>query len=186
VLVIGGLMMTRSIWTLAFLFLALTLQPLAHEGFDPHIRSSEPELLDAVARGVDVSPTLRALVDRLETSDVVVYLAFDRSPSPQLAGHLSLITAAGGRRYLRVAIDRRNAGCQRIAILGHELQHAVEIAESPSVTDEAALAALYRRIGFRSEGGHIDCFDSVGAILAGRTVEKEVRDRYTEFTRGSR
>jgi hypothetical protein len=178
--------MTRSTWTLAFLFLALFAPARAADPAfaDPHIRSTEPELLEALAQGVRVSPTLRDLVDRLETSDVVVYLTFDRSLSPQLAGHLSLITAAPGRRYVRVAIDRRNLGCQRIAILGHELHHAIEIAESPAVVDEASLSALYRRIGFRSAGASVDCFDSIGAILAGHTVRKEALARYTEFTQG--
>jgi hypothetical protein len=171
--------MTRLIWTLAFLFVAFTPDPLASERveFDPHIRSAEPELLDAVADGAPLSPTLHHLVDRLDASDVVVYLSFDRSPAPRMAGHLSLISAVPGRRYVRVSIDRRLAGWQRIAILGHELHHAVEIAESPSVTDETTLVALYQRIGFRSDGDgvHRECFDSVGAILAGRSVEKELQ-----------
>jgi hypothetical protein len=181
--------MTRFIWTLAFLALAFTNDPLASDGvvFDPHIRSNEPELLDAVADGARLSPTLRQLVDRLGASDVVVYLTSDRSPSPRTAGHLSLLAAVTGHRYLRVSIDRRYAGCQRIAILGHELHHAVEIADSRSVTDDTTLAALYRRIGFESAGPDREWFESAGAILAGRMIEKELQasGRYTEFTRRS-
>ena len=56
---------------------------------------------------------------------------FDRAPSRATAGHISLLTASGGRRYLRVSLDRNLLGCERIAILAHELHHAVEIAESP-------------------------------------------------------
>lgn len=178
-------MMTRSIRPLALLSLALALAaapPAAGAApDDPHVRSLEPEILDAIAQGRRVSPTLHRLLDTLEASDVVVYLAFDRSPSPSLAGHLSFLTAVPGRRYLRVSIARRLVGCQRLAILGHELQHAVEIAESRRVTDQTTLAELYRRIGFRSTGSHLDCYDSVGAILAGRTVAKEMQ-RYTDFT----
>lgn len=181
--------MTRSAWTLAFLFLRLlTVHARAAEQElrDPHIRSSEAELLDALAKGARVSPTLQRLVDRLEASDVLVYLMFDRSPSPTTAGHISLVTAAAGRRYLRISIDRRNIGCQRIAILGHELQHAVEIADDPAVTDQAGMAALYRRIGFRSANDRIDCFDSLPAIAAGQLIQREVLARYTEFTSRSR
>jgi hypothetical protein len=169
--------MTRSIRTLAFLSFALAAAPLSAgpARLDPHIRSTEATLLDALAQGARVSPTLQRLLDRLEASDVVVYLVFDRSPSPQLAGHLALMTTVPGRRYLRVSIDPRNTGCRRIAILGHELQHAVEIAESPTAIDDATLSALYRRIGFRSNVcSRSGCFDSAGAILAGRMVEKEV------------
>jgi hypothetical protein len=169
-------MMTRSIRTLALCVLALAVPAAAPAADlrDSHIRSTEAELIAALADGARLSPTLQSLIDRLEASDVIVYLTFDRSPSPGLAGHLSLLAAVPGRRYLRVAIDRRNVGCQRIAILGHELQHAVEIAESPSVTSDATVVALYRRIGFRSRETRVDCFDSLGAILAGQIVKKEV------------
>ena len=161
-------MMTRSIRTLALFLFALTAHTRAAEPDlrDPHIRSDELDLLDDLAKGAHVSPTLRRLIDRLESSDVVVYLMFDRAMAPNTAGHLSLITTVPGRRYLRIAIDRRNAGCQRLAILGHELQHAVEIADAPSVTDQRAVASLYSAIGFRSDNGRDDCFDSRLAIEA--------------------
>jgi hypothetical protein len=144
----------------------------------------EPEIRAALAHGVSASPTLQRLVDTLDASDVVVYVQFDRKPSPSMAGHLSFLAAVPGRRYLRVSIDRRLAGCHRIGILGHELQHAVEVAESRRVTDERTLAELYQRIGFRSGGSGSDCYESVSAILSGRMVEKEALG-YTEFT-GSR
>jgi hypothetical protein len=116
--------MTRSISMLALFLFALSLHTSAAElaAPDPHIRSSEPDLLDDLARGAHVSPTLTRLIDRLERSDVVVYLMFDRTMTPASAGHISLIAAVPGRRYLRISIDRRMAGCQRLAILGHELQ----------------------------------------------------------------
>jgi hypothetical protein len=132
-----------------------------------------------------VSPTLHRLVEQLEASNVVVYLMYDRSPVPMLAGHTSLLTAAAGHRYLRVSLDRRNAGCRLVGMLGHELQHAVEIAECPSATDNASVASLYQRIGFRSGAANVDCFDTAAAILVGRMIEREVSARYKEFTRRS-
>jgi hypothetical protein len=170
-------MMTRTCWTLAFLCLSLfTIHVRAAEldVRDPHIRATEPEMLDDLDHGARVSPTLRRLVDRLAASDVVVYLTFDRAPSPTTAGHLSLIAAVGGRRYLRIAIDRRYLGCQRLAVLGHELQHAVEIADAPGATDQDSVASLYRTIGFRSDTGRDNCFDSRLAIDTGLQVRREI------------
>lgn len=181
--------MTRSTWTLALLFLTLlTVHPHAADlaVHDPHIRSSDAELLDAMASGVRVSPTLRRLVDQLESSDVVVYLMFDGSPSPKTAGHISLMTAVAGRRYLRISIDRRHTGCQRIAILGHELQHAAEIADAAWVTDQHGIASLYRGIGFKSGPAEADCFDSRLAIATGRIIQREVLARHTDFTHHTR
>ena len=133
--------MTRSIVTLAFLVLALSAdRALAqdHGTRWPHFRSSVPELLDALVDGVRQSPTLRDLVEQLDNSDVVVYLVIDRSPAPPSAGHISLMAAAGGRRYLRLSLATRYTGWQRIAILGHEVQHAVEIAATTSAIPTSA------------------------------------------------
>ncbi len=181
--------MTRTTWTLAFLFVSLftAVTPASGDGLrDPHIRSNESELLTAVRDGARLSPTLQHLVEGLEASDVVVYLMFSREESPRMAGHIAWLTKAAGRRYLRISIDRRTLGCDRIAILGHELHHAMEIAESPAVTDEVSLGGLYRRIGFKSAVGKADCFDSAGAILAGQLIKRETRERYTELTSRTR
>jgi hypothetical protein len=169
------MMMTRSIWTLALFWLALAVAPAAAErnARERHLRSTEPELVDLVADGVRVSPTLQGLVDRVAASDVIVYVMFDRSPSPHAAGHISLLAAVPGARYLRISLDRRYAGAQRLALLGHELQHAVEIADAPWVADHAGVASLYRSIGFRSDNGHDDCYDSRLAIEVGRQVQRE-------------
>jgi hypothetical protein len=168
-------MMTRSVWTLALFLFAVTVPIRAAEpGYrDPHIRSNESDILDDLARGASVSPTLRGLLDRLESSDVVVYLMFDRTVAPSTAGRISLITTVPGRRYLRITIDRRNIGCQRLAILGHELQHAAEIADAAAATDQESVASLYRTIGFRSDTGCHDCFDSRLAIETGQQVQRE-------------
>lgn len=168
--------MIRSTWTLAFLLVTLFVPARAAESEPghPHIRSDETELLDSLAQGARVSPTLNRLVDRLERSDVVVYLMFDRTLPRDTAGRISFITTIAGRRYLRISIDRRQTGCQRIAILGHELQHAAEIADEPWVTDHEGVAALYRGIGFRSNDRHDHRFDSRLAIDTGRQVLREV------------
>jgi hypothetical protein len=167
--------MARSIWMLVLFLFACSLRARAAEpGFhDPHVRSNEIDLLDDLAKGARRSATLRRLLDRLEDSDVVVYLMFDRAMPPNTAGHISLISAVPGRRYLRISIDRRIGGCQRLAILGHELQHAVEIADARAVTDQEGVASLYRRIGFRSDNGRNDCFESRLAIETGLRVQRE-------------
>jgi hypothetical protein len=169
-------MMTRSIWTLALFLLVLHTCAFAAELTvrDLHVRSVELDLLEDLQKGAQASPTLKSLLERLETSDVVVYLMFDHAMPAHTAGRVSLMTAVPGRRYLRISIDRRSVGCQRLAILGHELQHAVEIADAAEAIDQAGVAALYRRIGFRSESGMRASFDSQVAIETGQRVRREV------------
>jgi hypothetical protein len=59
-----------------------------------------------------------------------------------------------------------------IAVIAHELQHAVEVAGDPGVVDDAGLVALYRRIGHNSAGGH--SYDTDAARTAGHTVRDEL------------
>ena len=166
--------MTRWMVTTAFLlFVLFEGRALAEDHVAcARIRSSAPELLDALADGVRHSPTLRDLVERLNASNVVVYLVFDRSMASPFAGHISLVSAAGGWRYLRLSVGARYGGRLRIAILGHEIQHAVEIAEAPSAVDQASVESLYRRIGFRTSEHR--SFDSRAAIAAGHRVLREL------------
>jgi hypothetical protein len=169
--------MTRWTVTIALLLLVLfggRASARDHAACAPHIRSGVPELLDALTDGLRQSPTLHNLVERLDASNVVVYLVFDRSPAPLSAGHISLMAAVGGWRYLRLSVDVRYTGQQRIAILGHEVRHAVEIADAPSAIDQASVESLYRRIGFRNSGDR--SFDSLAAIAAGHQVLRELLD----------
>jgi hypothetical protein len=169
--------MIRSTGTLAFFFLLLfaaTAQPQDRPLRDPRIRSSDPEVLDAIETGAQASETLRELIAHVEASDIVVYVVLRPSPSPSVAAHVSFISAAGGRRYVYIVIDPRYGGCQLTALLGHELQHVVEIADEPSVVDERSLAEFYRRIGFATNGWALERFESQRAIDAGQRVMREM------------
>jgi hypothetical protein len=168
--------MTRTAWTLACLLLFCSTRTHADDcrAPDPHIRSTDHEIVAAIADGTDHSATFRDLVERLNRSDVVVYVAFDPAPALGLAGRTAFISAAGGRRYLQIQIDRRYGGCRRLGILGHELRHAVEIADAAAVNSGASLAELYREIGFGGNQGHALRFESDAAVSAGRDVEREV------------
>ena len=64
---------------------------------------------------------------------------------------------------------------QRLAILGHELQHAAEIAEAAGVVDRESMASLYSKIGFRSADGRLNAFDSRRAIETGQQVGREAQ-----------
>jgi hypothetical protein len=174
--------MTLTIATLAFLWFApFDGLPTVARGKstraevgtrDPHIRATVPALADTLAAGIRDSPTLKALVETIEASDLLVYLTFDRAPAASTAGHIAWMTAAGGRRYVRLVVNPRYDRWQRIAILGHELRHAVEIADARWVIDQRSLVSLYRRIGFSSGERS---FESAAAIAAGQQVHEEMR-----------
>jgi hypothetical protein len=140
-----------------------------------HIRSTDRHLRALIDDALATSASIRALAERIAASDVVVYVECETDPVVPGPGRLNFMSAAGGRRYVLVRLKpmRRDAA---IAMLAHELQHAAEIAEAPSIVDEASLAREYARMGYRSHSSHGGlAFDTKAAVQTGRRVMEELR-----------
>ena len=117
---------------------------------------------------------LRALVERLEQTDVVVYLQCARLRGG-IDGQLTFVSAAGGLRYVIVQIGWQLPAQRRIATIGHELQHALEVAAHPAIVDQPSMKEAYGRIGFARERiSHGTAFDTAAAVHAGEQVWKEL------------
>jgi hypothetical protein len=122
-----------------------------------------------IAEGLCGSATFRTLVDTIQRSDVIVYVSMKWLGDRRLRGRLDFLTATATDRVLRAVfsfpLDRET----RIAVLGHELQHAVEVAVAPDIRTRGAFAAHYRAHGrpVRIESG----YDTDAA----RRVELQIR-----------
>ncbi len=146
-----------------------------------HVRPVDARLRGALEDGVRRSATLAQLVRTLDQSDVIVYLETVAGMHPSVAGRMILAGASAGPRYLRIQIAPRYRGDELIALIGHELRHALEVAQSPQVRDDASLIALYRTIGHSGgdtlgagEGSH-HRYDTMAARHTGRLVLTELR-----------
>lgn len=140
----------------------------------PRLRPQSSRLTDAVLEGAARSATFRALVDRLGAGDVIVYLAIEPMIKPHLSGALTWMTSAGGFRYVRASISPEQNLDQMIATVGHELQHAAEVADDASVTSEATLVAMYRRIGQQNSTLPSNRWETIAAQQAGTQVRREL------------
>jgi hypothetical protein len=136
----------------------------------PHLRAIEVGLLTEVREGCRRSPTFRNLVDRIEHSDVVVYLESGAVMPPLTKAYTRWVGASATLRFVRVAVKIPASSETIIALLGHEFEHALEVAAAADVRTEAAFAALYRRIGDQSPGG----WDTAAARLAALIVRREL------------
>jgi hypothetical protein len=147
-------------------------------GLRGHIRTTDDRLRQLLDRGLRTSPTFRALVQRLLDSDVVVYLWCDATRERVTDGRLTFVSAAGGLRYVVVRLLPLASAERQIAIMAHELRHAVEIADAPDIVDDASLHRAYRRIGFVSSepSARTLSFDSQAAVDAGLTVLRELTE----------
>ena len=137
-----------------------------------HIRTMDAPIRKLLKRGVRHSPSFAALVTRLQDSDIYVYVELvDRLPGA-LEGRLMMLPTTNGHRYVRIQIALRGSIDDSTAVLGHELQHAVELADADDVIDQAGMAKLYERIGNRG-GDHI--YDTMAAQEMGRVVRRELQ-----------
>ena len=59
------------------------------------------------------------------------------------------------QRYVRIQIVNHLSPEDTIALIGHELRHALEVAAAPEVRDQKGLMELYQRIG--EPGGKSHC-----------------------------
>jgi hypothetical protein len=157
----------------------LTVASAANAGdlleFEKHVRTTDPTLRELIRDARATSPTFRRLIARLERSDVIVYVSRHYDMSPALDGLLTFTANAGGVRYLSIRLAWDRPARRLVATLGHELQHAVEIADADDVVDEASLALAYERMG---EPGSLNVrasqtFETREAIDTGQQVWRE-------------
>jgi len=156
--------------------LALVAGAPAAAGDIPRLRTVDRHVRALLHEGLARSPSLRALVERLARGDVVVYLRCGPLPA-HLEGRLTFVSAVGGFRYVIVHLAPDRPYLRRLGALGHELQHAVEIAERPDIVDQASLARAYAGFGFVRRGAAlygVTAFDTVAAVDAGDQIRREI------------
>ena len=166
----------RALIPTVLLLTALSAPARANQ-FDqlPHLRPLDREMRELLFTAIDASPSFRLLVDRINASDVIVYIRCGRGLRSGISGQMTFVGASGGLRYVIVAIDLNAALDRQIAILGHELRHAVEVADTPSIVDTKSLGVAYTRMGHSTKAGvGMTLFDTHDAVAAGEQVWREV------------
>ena len=157
---------------------AVALMLLALDPSDPpssHVRP-DAALRPVVQESARRSPSIRELLDRLEHTDVIVYIHTRVFTQTALEGRVGLLTtAADGQRYLLIELACGRPAVSTMATLGHELYHALEIAGEPSIVDARTLAAFYRQHGMETGGiaGQLT-FETDAAAQAGRRAWREL------------
>ncbi len=140
-----------------------------------HIRPVQARVTAVLEDGVRGSATFRNLVGALESSDLVVYIELAPRPSTP-DGCLRFISATAKHRFLLISLNFRpnHLPSQNglIGLLGHELQHVLEVAQRPEVRTEDAFRELYERIGFFSWR---NTYDTNAALEIGARVRAELR-----------
>jgi hypothetical protein len=114
---------------------------------------------------------VRALVDTLRESDIIIHMEMSRHLPAGIGGTTRFVARRGGHRYVRMTISTQLSADARVAMLGHELQHALEIAQSQA-HDVAALRLFWERQGYHVNGAY---FETATALRVERSVRRELR-----------
>jgi hypothetical protein len=136
------------------------------------IRPMQREGRRLVADGIAHSPTFRRLVDRLEHSHVIVYVELRPDMPSYRGGSLRFMARSATDCFVKIQLNRVFTGRTLVALLGHELQHAVEVADAGTIESVADLRDLYRRLG---ESTGVDQFDTLAARQVGYLVRQELK-----------
>jgi hypothetical protein len=152
----------------------------------PHVRGERgmQRLVDDAARR---SPAIRDWIDRLQELDVTVYVRARPFTQVDLEGRVSLLSVtAAGHRYLVIELACGRSEITQMATLGHELFHAIEIAEEPSVVNADTLADLYSAIGSKTrDSAGIRTFETEAAAAAGLRARRQLLTSSTRQGHGT-
>jgi len=166
---------------LKMLVLALWLPAAAQSTPGQHVRSSEPRIQALIKTGHERSVTFRSLLDALNASDVIVYIESHVARESRQTVRENLdayllhqVASQGGYRYLRIALGARGSQRRLIAILAHELQHAIEVAQAPEVRDSEGIERMFSALALTFGCGGTTCYETQAAKDVERVVLKEL------------
>lgn len=135
------------------------------------VRPMHRRVAALLATGMNRSATFRQLVRRIEDSDVIVYVETRHDLRDGVGASMRFVTRTASDRFVRIQLSAEHTNHTLVALLGHELQHVVEVADHAEVQSPDDLREFYRRTGVRTGP---DSFDSEEARHAGYLVRDEI------------
>lgn len=115
------------------------------------VRSTNTVVTALIKEGSTRSPSFQRLLDRVSEANGIVYVEFGHCAFGHLNGCLlPFVVPTTGGRYLRIVVTNDRTRIDHdglIALLAHELQHALEVLAHPEVVDLDSMLAMYARIG---------------------------------------
>jgi hypothetical protein len=134
------------------------------------VRSTNPVITGLITQASAQSPTFRELIHTISSTDGVVYVE-EGACGFGVQACLARVTTAGDNRWLWVFVNTDTDDWDLMGSIGHELQHALEVLNEPSVTSTAAMFMLYSRIGWRGLGR---AFETYAAVETGTAIRAEI------------
>jgi len=159
--------------TLLLVLSVVVVQRAAGESLSgiPRVRSHSSQIVDAIARGTAASPTLHRLIQTIDATDGIVYVDEGECGHTVRACLLPLVQVAGPNRVLRILVNLRKArDCDLVEVIGHELQHAMEILGDSRVRTDIQVRNFFDVMGRRPDAGR---FETRAAMQIAVVISRE-------------
>ena len=140
----------------------------------PRVRPHSDAAATLIAEAQKQSPTVRDLFKRMENGDVVAYVQVVPASPGAPESTLVFLGASKLARFVVIQVADCQAPCRGIELLGHELQHAVDMAAAAWVTDDAQLQRMLSLTGWR-DGETARGYETLSAMRVERQVHRDVR-----------
>jgi hypothetical protein len=137
----------------------------------PRVRGSSPELVKALEQAQAGSPTFRDVVSAINLTDGIVYVHYGECGRNVLACLVLDVTQAGRNRILQIRVDPRRKGHDLMVSIGHELKHALELLNEPTVVNYSTAHNFFQRIAPKRGLS----FETQAAVQVGLKIDRELR-----------
>jgi hypothetical protein len=139
-------------------------------GASEHVRSTSAIIGPLIQLAIERSQTFRNVIQTISASDGIVYIEEGACGLGRQSCFVN-VTKAGPNRILWVMVNTRGNDCDIMGLIGHELQHTVEVLGDPRVADFAAMYNFYSR---EADPGRNFPFETTEAKRVGEAVRAEV------------
>ena len=146
----------------------------AAPGDAPRVRGLGDAATALVTDAQQQSATVRDLVAKLDGTDIVVYVNVTPLPKNGPEAAIGFVGASKVERFVLVRVSNDASRARQLELLGHELQHATEIAAAAWVTSDAGVSSLLAAVGWRDAGASRG-YETAAATRIQQKVHQEVR-----------
>jgi hypothetical protein len=130
----------------------------------PHVRPATGAEAAFVASAGSRSQEVRDLIKTLERGNVVAYVYLAPTVPGQIESTMRFAARTALQRFVVITIGSDLPSDRQIALLGHELQHAVEVSRVGWVSSQPSLQSLMALIGWR-DSSRAGGYETSAALL---------------------
>ena len=139
---------------------------------DPHLRPAVPASQALVASSLERSLIVNSLAEQLKATDVVAYVVTEPHAINGRDSGIRFLGRSKAQRFMVITVNSALSEDRQIALVGHELQHAVDMSRSKWVTDQERMGQYFTRVGWRI--GDVPGYETLSAMQTERKVGKEL------------